>query len=92
MSKELRDRVAKAIAAVDGHKLGQMAPAITSLYFARADAAIALVRAEQAARLAQLEAALREIASYEEGPKVTRAFDEPIAARIARAALGEERT
>lgn len=43
---ELREEVATAIAKVDGHKLGQMAPAIASLYYARADAAIALVRAE----------------------------------------------
>jgi len=47
----LVERVAKAIAAVDGHKLGQMAPATTSLYFARADAAIALVL-EEAAKVA----------------------------------------
>jgi hypothetical protein len=40
MSDELREKVAKAIAKVDGHKLGQMAPAIASLYYARADAAI----------------------------------------------------
>ena len=40
-----------------------------------------------AAEIERLRAALREIASYDEGPKVTSGFDEPISTRIARAAL-----
>jgi hypothetical protein len=38
-------------------------------------------------RVAVLEDALTKIASYGEGPTVTGRFDEPAAARIARAAL-----
>lgn len=42
---------------------------------------------EAADRIERLEAALREIAAYEEGPVVTGRFDEPWSASIARAAL-----
>lgn len=47
MSDELRKKVAKAIAKVDGHNLGQMAPAVYSLYFARADAAIRALKEKE---------------------------------------------
>lgn len=43
--------------------------------------------AEAAARVERLEAALRKIAAYEEGPVVTGRFDEPWSASLARAAL-----
>lgn len=42
------------------------------------------------ARIARLEAALNKIASWDEGAEVTSQFDEPFAARYARAALAKE--
>jgi hypothetical protein len=41
------------------------------------------------ARINKLVSALIQIASYDEGPEVTSAFDEPHSARVARKALEE---
>lgn len=39
------------------------------------------------ARMELLQSALKRIAAFDEGPVVTRSFDEPCAAAIARTAL-----
>ena len=43
---------------------------------------------EALARIARLETALRQIASFREGQVVTSSFDDPASAKIAREALG----
>ena len=59
MSDELREKVARVLA----NAMGEIGDDVWKFYLREADAAIALVSGEQAARIEQLEAALR--AAYE---------------------------
>ena len=52
------------------------------------DAELTLLKAENEA----LKEALRQIASFQEGPEITGSFDEPCSARIAREALSQSKT
>ena len=59
MSDELREKVARVLA----NAMGEIGDDVWKFYLREADAAIALVSGEQAARIEQLEAALRDILS-----------------------------
>ena len=61
MSDELREKVARVLA----NAMGEIGDDVWKFYLREADAAIALVSGEQAARIEQLEAALQEISTYE---------------------------
>lgn len=52
------------------------------------DAELTSLKAENEA----LKEALRQIASFQEGPEITGSFDEPCSARIAREALSQSKT
>ena len=58
MSDELREKVARVLA----NAMGEIGDDVWKFYLREADAAIALVSGEQAARIEQLEAALRPLA------------------------------